>query len=479
VPAAAPAYIRHRPEDTVLYNLVEEYAAAFFAQLGEEGASLPAFVHEEFERYLRCGRLEEGFVRVVCTGCRHEHLVAFSCKCRGFCPSCGARRMVESAAGLVDHVLPHVPIRQWVLTFPWPLRLLFAARPELLTRVLAVVTRALSTALAHRAGLRASDAEAGLVTFIQRFGSALNLNVHLHMLVPDGAYTFDGERPRFHRSAPPTAPELERLLDTLIQRITRTLVRSGALVEQGYDGEEQHWLELEADGEDALTQLQGASIRYRIAVGPIAGRKTLRLHTPGAGFEGRAPVKRLTAERDGFSLNAAVACKADERRKLERLCRYVARPAIALERLGRDGDGLVVYELKHAFRDGTTHVLFEPLDFLARLAALVPRPRAHLIRFHGLLAPNARHRRLVVPALPCVPAGDDGEPTRVPTRAQMTWAQRLRRVFDIDISRCTRCGAALRVLAVITDPRVVAAILAHLEARAARAPPPERHRLSC
>jgi len=161
-----PRTCRHRPEDTVPYAVVEEHAEAFFAQMGEQGASLPVFVHREFERYLRCGRLEEGFVRVVCTRCRHEHLLAFSCKCRGFCPSCGARRMVESAAGLVDHVLPHVPIRQWVLSFPWPLRLLFAARPQLLTRVLAVVIRALSTALARRAGFRASEAETGLVTFI-------------------------------------------------------------------------------------------------------------------------------------------------------------------------------------------------------------------------------------------------------------------------------------------------------------------------
>jgi len=152
----------------------------------------------------------------------------------------------------------------------------------------------------------------------------------------------------------------------------------------------------------------------------------------------------------------------------------VARPAIALERLTRDGDGLVVYELKHAFRDGTTHVLFEPLDFIARLAALVPRPRTHLIRFHGLFAPNARHRRRVVPVPASAPGSEAGEPTVVPTRAQMSWGQRLRRVFDIDVSRCPRCGAPLRVLAVITEPRVIAAILAHLEARAARAPPPVR-----
>ena len=283
----------------MLYAVVEEHAEAFFASSRAQGASLPGFVHHEFERYLRCGRLEEGFARLVCTGCHHEYLVAFSCKCRGWCPSCGARRMVESAAGLVEHVFPRVPVRQWVLSFPWPLRLLFAARPELLTRVLAVVSRALSTALARRAGLRASAAETGLVTFIQRHGSALNLNVHLHILALDGAYTFEGERPRFHRAPPPTALELERLLDTLIRRITRTLVRGGALVAQEDDDGKQAWLDLDLDpeGEDVLTQLQGASIRFAIDVGPIAGRKTLRLHTPGAGLEGLAPAKPFTAVR--------------------------------------------------------------------------------------------------------------------------------------------------------------------------------------
>jgi hypothetical protein len=117
----------------------------------------------------------------------------------------------------------------------------------------------------------------------------------------------------------------------------------------------------------------------------------------------------------------------------------------------------------------------EPLGFMARLAALVPRPRIHLVRFHGLFAPNARHRRLVVPAPVPATVDDDTAPAAPPTRTTMTWAQRLRRVFDFDLSRCPRCGAPLRVLAVITDPRVIAAILTHLEARAARAPPPTRH----
>jgi len=159
----------------------------------------------------------------------------------------------------------------------------------------------------------------------------------------------------------PRLAQLERLLDTLIRRITRTLVRAGVLVEDG----EQPYLDLEPSS--ALEQLSSASTRYRIAVGPIAGRRTMRIHTPSAASCDSVGAKPLTAARDGFSLNAAVACQARQRAKLERLCRYMSRPPIALQRLSLDGDGLVVYELKHPFRDGTTHVLFEPLDLMAHI----------------------------------------------------------------------------------------------------------------
>ena len=167
---------RHRPEETPLYRIVETCYPKFLARLEAEGASLPHFVQQQFDDYLKCGLLEHGFLRVKCDACRHEHLVAFSCKRRGFCPSCSARRMVESAAHLVDHVLPEQPIRQWVLTFPYPLRFLFAARPQVLSQVLGVVYRAISTYLIKKTGFTvASGAKTGAVTLIQRFGSALNL----------------------------------------------------------------------------------------------------------------------------------------------------------------------------------------------------------------------------------------------------------------------------------------------------------------
>ncbi|GAG88930.1 unnamed protein product [marine sediment metagenome] len=108
----AAHYMRHRPERTLLYQLVEEYYPAFVSAMAAQGTALPGYVQREFEDYLRCGRLEHGFLRVRCDSCHTEHLVAFSCKRRGFCPSCGAQRMAESAALLVDEVLPEQPVRQ-------------------------------------------------------------------------------------------------------------------------------------------------------------------------------------------------------------------------------------------------------------------------------------------------------------------------------------------------------------------------------
>ncbi|KEZ75738.1 ISVsa3 transposase [Salinisphaera hydrothermalis C41B8] len=122
------------------------------AQMACEGRPLPYYVQREFDEFLRCGRLEHGFLRVRCDDCHAERLVAFSCKRRGFCPSCGARRMAEAAAWLVDEVFPEQPVRQWVLSFPYPLRFLFANKPEVMTRVLAIVYRAIAWSCPYKTG---------------------------------------------------------------------------------------------------------------------------------------------------------------------------------------------------------------------------------------------------------------------------------------------------------------------------------------
>ena len=177
-----PGYARHRPEETLLCRLVEQHYPAFLAARAAAGRPLPKYVQEEFEAYLKCGRLEHGFLRVRCEGCHAEKLVAFSCKRRGFCPSCGARRMVESAALLADEVLPPRPLRQWVLSLPFALRFLLATDPQALRHVLGIVYRTLSAHLLKKARLTRVTGATGAVTLIQRLSSALNLNIHFHML---------------------------------------------------------------------------------------------------------------------------------------------------------------------------------------------------------------------------------------------------------------------------------------------------------
>ncbi len=118
----------------MLYQLVGEHLETFLAQVeAQTGAALPEFVKDEFDAFLECGILAHGFLRLRCAKCAHEKRVAFSCKRRGFCPSCGARRMAQTAAHLVDAVIPRVAVRQWVLSFPIPLHILLAAHPQLLS----------------------------------------------------------------------------------------------------------------------------------------------------------------------------------------------------------------------------------------------------------------------------------------------------------------------------------------------------------
>ncbi len=465
-------YQRHKPEETDLYKIIEQNLPSFQSHLSSADISLPGFVHEEFRSYLRCGLLKHGFLRVKCNGCSFEHLVAFSCKLRGFCPSCGARRMVETSAHLIDHVIPKVPVRQWVLSFPWPLRLLFTRQPNTLSRCLGVIIRAIETDLIHRAGLtRASGARSGIVTLVQRFGSALNLNIHLHMIALDGVYTVGKSgKAKFHRVPAPTQTALGTLLNRVIKRVVRRLEREGLLIPDP----EQPWLDL--DFHEPMDTVSAASIRYRIAIGPHSGSRTLTLHDPSFIRTDR-PVKALTADRDGFSLNAAVSCQSYQRDRLERLCRYVTRPAICLERLTVRADDQIQYELKNPFRDATTHILFSPLDFLSKLAALVPRPRHNLVRYHGIFAPNSKMRKLIVPksSKSVKRKGDSKTHKSVEEAtshdeliAPLSWAQRLKRVFNIDISLCPLCGGTMRVIADITDPDIIQMILDHIQAQ----PPP-------
>jgi hypothetical protein len=188
--AASLSYRPRRPEQGALHQIVREHYETFRAQAAEhrDGQGLPKFVERAFQDFLTCGCLAAGFARFRCGACHHDQFVAFSCKGRGFCPSCGGRRMVERAAHLVDNVFPDVPVRQWVLTLPSRVRYLLAWDHALCRGVVAVFVRAVLGWYRRQARMSGvSNGRGGAVVIVQRFGSALNLNVHLHAMATGAA----------------------------------------------------------------------------------------------------------------------------------------------------------------------------------------------------------------------------------------------------------------------------------------------------
>jgi hypothetical protein len=181
-------YRRHEPEKTLLYRIMAEHLETFLARTREEGDGLPRYVEDELRAYLECGILAYGFVRLRCN-CGESRVVPFSCQGRGFCPSCMGRRMADTAARLVDDIIPHVPVRQWVLSLPIELRYRLSYDGALVSATLAIFLRAVQGWYVREAkALGHDDVQHGFVTFVQRFGSALNGNVHFHALALDGVY---------------------------------------------------------------------------------------------------------------------------------------------------------------------------------------------------------------------------------------------------------------------------------------------------
>jgi len=210
------------------------------------------------------------------------------------------------------------------------------------------------------------------------------------------------------------------LLTRIIKRLMKFLTRKGFLIaEQG--------MTCLADPVPRPPWRPGeqAACTYRIALGPRAGQKVLSVQTVSTREPSPTPVRCVDAQ--GFSLHAEVCCAAHERKKLEHLCRYITRPAIANERLALNRAGQVVLTLKTPYRDGTTHIVMSPLEFMQRLAALIPRPRLHLIRFHGVLAPNARLRPEIIPSVPlnAHPQPTPAEPPPPAALARLSWARLL------------------------------------------------------
>jgi len=299
------------------------------------------------------------------------------------------------------------------------------------------------------------------VTFVQRFGSLLVPNPHFHVMAPDGvlAKTEDGQAV-YQQFAPPTDEEVRHILERTATRILRAKER----YENPPDGcDEERWAMQEACTESLMDQ------RREI---PWRERPELISRTGALSY--------LIA---GFSLHANTEAPQGNRKRLEHLVRYGARPAFAQKRLSLLPSGKVCYRLRKPYVTGQTELVLPPVAFLRRLATLIPPPRSHLVRFHGALAPNAKLRKQVVALVPkqcsadevdlstakpdavidiCSDDSDGKEVSPAHPRYRQLWAQLLSRTFAQDVLECPECKGRMRLISMINEPTTIEKILAYL-----------------
>ncbi len=413
-PQPTQAYQARNPKVTALYQTIQTHfemwlELASSGQFDGQGDhhTPPRFVEQAFRKYLECGVFANGFARARCGDSGHDFLVAFSCKGRGVCLSCCARRMNETAAHLVEHVFPVQPVRQWVLSVPKRLRYFMQLHATAFNCALRLFLRAIRSALIERCktseGATTGEInkhQIGAVAFIHRFssditckqvsllqqlrcGSSPNEHVHLHVCVVDGVFKPTDQGMQFYPSKPFSKDFIAQVQQTVRRRLLRTFVKRGYI-----------------DSGDA---------------------KTMQSYPHGG----------------GFSVDARVRIGQHDRQGLERLLRYCARPPFAGQRI-RIEDEKVVYRCPKApagEQGGTSvggkqerEIVLTPLEFIARIAALVPPPRQHRHRYYGVLAPNAPQRGQVTPqVIPAVTVaeGDSISPLTTSDLTVVTKASRL------------------------------------------------------
>ena len=363
-------YQRRKPELTPLYQAIHQHLPHLSQRLIHEGKTLPRFVHRTFNSYLNCGQLNHGFARLYCKNCGHNRLVAFSCKKRGVCPSCAARMMTQRAQRQREEVLPAVPTRQWVLTFPTPLHIYLAYFPQALTEALELFIETLRyyyqrQCLPHsphppqsydvdflHAHYRPTHPHGiGAITSIQRHTDALGLYPHFHVLCTDGLFVHTDSK--FSEIAFIENPNIKQvdLYDILIlykQRLTKRFIRRGYLRpvlqdhELGYQQFALYWgNDAPSAEEQQLLKCYAASKTLRHAFGPRS-RELLNLDV---GDDSTSPQHspNLCISYEGFNLHANTVVHAEDRARLEQLCRYIQRPVIAQDRLQELSDGRYYY----------------------------------------------------------------------------------------------------------------------------------------
>lgn len=446
-------YRRREPEKTALYKVVQHELESFIAEHEAVGRYFPDFVINQLDAFLECGIPAHGFVLVECEKCSERRVVGFSCKRRGLCPSCAGRRMSETAAHLVDNVLPAAPVRQWTVTLPMSLRYIAAYDADLCREIHGLAVDAIYRWMRQKAKkdleLNSSNAlECGSVGFIHRARGDLALFVHYHILVIDGVFIDNGigNKPTFRALGPPDRKELRAMAARLARQVNKLLQRRGLLESE---------LDTFAEEEPLLAGCSSAAVRGTIASGSRAGEKVRRIREGPC--QERTP-SGCAGDASGFNIHAGLRVPARERGRLERVCRYAARGPVANDRLEIQGDD-VVCRLKGSWSDGTTAVKFSFHELMERLVALIPRPHTNMTIYYGVLAPRHSLRDEVVPRVVASESDNDDEEQSRPASRWFPWAELLQRVYMVDVLECPACGRQFQHLACVFDSQAIKQIL--------------------
>jgi len=428
-------------------------------------------IESEFKRYLKCGIIQYGFIRLQCSSCGHERVCGYSCKCRGFCSSCGAKRMEQTALRLEKEVWPQgVGARQFVLTFPHQVRHWLARSSELLSAVSSEVAAEISTFYELGASLgvpRDSIGEraTGGVTFIQRFNSALTLSPHLHVVFMDGVFAETAEGRRFLGVQYFDSSSVILILNGIIKRLERLFRDWGYVTKDGEPAEP------DLEGDVPLPFKPRAPKAYRKAGLAGTGRSPHPLYQnpdpDQMSVEGWCNVKFKW-----FSLHAGVAIKEGDRQGLLRLLRYTSRSSVSPSRLSymdptTPEESDLELTLKRAWSDGTSALRFTQTAFTEQIASLIPDPWHNQTRYHGIFAPGHAWRARIVPGpqkkTGCLDREHDMGPPK-PTKPSsgraaaeyvIPWAELLRKSFGIDPELCV-CGAKMRITESVTEADQIA-----------------------
>lgn len=408
--APASVYRPRNPRSTPLYRLVETHYDEVKGQWEEryEGryGYWRGFVDGVVQRYLDCGVFRSGFARVWCESCQAEYLVACSCRGRGFCPSCGAKRAAEFSTLLCDEVLEPVCHRMWTFTLPKMLRPYFLHHRRLLGKLCRAAYETVQELMAS-AAIGVEGFRTGMVAAVHLCGDLMTLNPHVHALAPRGGWDPDG-------SWVPVPFVDERCAELLFRKKVLELLK-----DEGLLSEEREQLLL--------------SWRHRT----------------------------------GFSADASVKVEPEDEAAVQRLARYILRPPVSLERMAfNEGSDDVVYTRKPTKGQpgGSEHM--DALDFLARVIAYIPEPRRHTVFYFAWYSNVSRGRRRKGRDPELATHTENDEIDRLsPAERQArrrAWARLIKLVYEVDPLRCARCGSTMRVLAVITQPDVIDKILDHL-----------------